>query len=124
MILLEVPERMRYLHIACWSLLGFALTLGGCARLQYRSISPSMRSFNEDPWVDDMYFGADAEFAVTDRRQERHLSYATLPARPDTLDAWNPPIAWDQIPSREETRIEHVETDAAPAFEDWGRLSL
>jgi len=124
---------MRHAQIAGWFVLGLALMLGGCVKLQYRSITPSMRSFSDDPWVDDMYFGADAEFAVLDRRQERYLASAALPSRHDTLDAWNPPIALDKITTPHEFRMESAETgeqveiDAAPAipaFEDWGRLGL
>ena len=118
---------MRHARIACWSLLGLALALGGCVKLHYRGLSPSARSFTDDASVDDMYFGADAEFAVTDRAQQRYLATASLPTRRDTLDAWNPPIALDQMTTPHEVRIEQAETDDAPAgpgFEDWGRLGL
>ena len=122
---------MRHVPVACGLLLAFALAFGGCGRLEYRSIIPSAQSFHEDPSIDDMYVGAQAEFVVTDRAQQRYMITAALPRHADTLDAWNPSIAWDQITTppiqtgQASTGAEpQAETDAAPVFEDWGTLGL
>jgi hypothetical protein len=107
---------MRQFRVFCALLLGTLLC--GCERLQYQSVSPSARSFHEDPGVDEMYFGADAQFAITDRRQQRYLVSTALPTQVNTLDAWNPVVAWDQMPTPAAPATEQASTDEPAPSDD------
>ena len=107
---------MRQFRVLCPLLVGALLC--GCDRLQYQSVSPSARSFHEDPGVDEMYFGADAQFAITDRRQQRYLLSSALPTQTNTHDAWNPTIALDPVPAPITPPIEQAATDDPAPLED------
>ena len=107
---------MRQFRVLCPLLLGVLLC--GCVKLQYQSFTPSARSFHEDPGVDEMYIGADAQFAITDRRQQRYLVSSALPTQTNTHDAWNPAFAFDDVPSPAAVQIEQAATDDPAPFDD------
>lgn len=47
-------------------LIPLILLVSGCESIQYRGASPNVRSFSEDPRLNQYYIGVDFEFAVVD----------------------------------------------------------
>jgi hypothetical protein len=110
---------MRHARLAgCLVLLAIALC--GCAKLEYFGISPSARTFHEDPGFEEFYIGADLEFFVTDPVQERRLAEASLDlaAGSDTADPANPPLPWEQFLAIDEAPVEQARTSAEPPSAD------
>lgn len=75
------------------ALAALGLVVAGCESLAFQKWSPSARAMRDDPSMGDVYWGANAEFAV---RDEQDLG---RPMRPeaqvggrDPLDVWNTPV--------------------------------
>ncbi len=59
------------------SLAALALWAGGCAGFQYRGLTPTVRTFADEPTIRDYYMGMDLRFAVLEPADERRLAEAT-----------------------------------------------
>jgi len=70
----------------------------GCESLAFQKWSPSARSMRDDPGVGDVYWGANAEFAV---RDEQDLGKPMRPVAQvggrDPLDVWNTPVPLEAV---------------------------
>ena len=53
------------------------LGAGGCAGYQLRGLSPSVRTFADEPTSKDYYVGMDLRFAVLEPADERRIAEAT-----------------------------------------------
>ncbi len=75
-------------------IIALALLLTGCA-LDYRGTSPTLRSFNEDPTVQQTYMGVDLEFAIVDPPKSdgdrQPVADPQAPQEPDRLPKPLPP---------------------------------
>ena len=69
--------------------------VGGCGKMQYQGTTVTGRTFHPDPGVEDVYVGADAEFAVTDPKEGRP-SEVPQPST-DTQDAQSSQRDWEQV---------------------------
>ena len=78
-----------------WLIVAIML-LSGCGQLEYRGAEPSVRTFSDDPSLNDLYIGADAKFDVIEDGKRRPTPSAS--ASRETYDIWNTPIDWS--PSR------------------------
>lgn len=47
-------------------ILPLILLIAGCESFQYRGVSPNVRSFSEDPKLNQYYIGLDFEFNLVD----------------------------------------------------------
>jgi hypothetical protein len=87
-------------RIVCWAgsfaiAAAVSAALGGCGQMDYQGTTATARTFHPDPGVEDVYVGADAEFAVTDPAEKRRLANQP-PAPADTFDAQKSQREFDQ----------------------------
>ncbi len=66
------------------------LLLAGCESFQYRGMSPNVRSFSEDPKLNQYYIGFDFEFNLvdpeeTDQPQEGLSASPQFPEDPNVV---------------------------------------
>ena len=74
---------------------------GGCDVLQYRGASPNVRSFSEDPRLNQYYIGFDLEFKFTDPSADANkpdAEQASEPKLPEDTEILPRPIPEPPIP--------------------------
>jgi hypothetical protein len=101
----KTEEKMRWLVglLVCWC--------GGCGSVQYQGWSPSFRWMRDDPGVEDVYVGADANFVIEDRTQR------TTVAQDRPLEAWNTPVAWQPLTPPVAAPVQEAAVSADPAVD-------
>lgn len=79
-------------------MLTFILLLAGCDSVQYRGMSPNVRTFADDPRPDQYYVGVDAEFSLADpvdpnqpKKKELELPPPYFPVDPSAIPRPIPP---------------------------------
>jgi hypothetical protein len=87
-------------RIVCWAgsfaiAAAVSAALGGCGQMDYQGTNATARTFHPDPGPEDVYVGADAEFAVTDPAEKRRLANQPT-AQSDTFDAQKSQREFDQ----------------------------
>ena len=95
-------------------LICLAACCGGCGSLQYQGVSPSFRFMRDDPGINDVYVGADANFVVEERPSS--ASPAIAQARP--LDPWNTPVAWQPLTTPVAEPVQEAGVNADPAIDN------
>jgi hypothetical protein len=78
-----------------------ATLLTGCNGMLYRGTSPNVRSFSEDPTVNQYYIGFDLEFALTDPDVDPDhptARQASLPQEPEDTAIVPKPLPEPNIP--------------------------
>jgi hypothetical protein len=96
-------------------LLPLAIVCVGCGSMEYRGVSPSVRSIQEEPSASQVYVGADANFAIIDPAEARRTS-RPAETRREPLDVWNAPIAWEPKGPSVSNPVESAGASAQPAF--------
>ena len=95
----------------CW-LVFLAVCCGGCgsSSLEYQGWSPSFRYTRDDPGLNDIYYGIDANFVVAEP-----LHRPPTVARAEPVDPWNSPVAYQPLTAPVLNPIQEagVSTDAA-----------
>lgn len=92
-----------------------AVCCGGCgSSLQYQGWTPSFRYMRDEPGLNDVYFGADANFVVEDRSVSRRP--AVTASRP--LDAWNTPVAWQPLTSPVVNPVQEAGLSREPVIDE------
>jgi hypothetical protein len=102
----KTEETMRWL-------VGLLVCCGGCGSVQYQGWSPSFRWTRDDPGLQDVYVGADANFVLEDRSSAPRPTIAQ--DRP--LDAWNTAVAWQPLTVPDASPVQEAGIDAAPALD-------
>ena len=122
-------RKIKINRIVCWAgsfaiAAAVSAALGGCGQMDYQGTNATARTFHPDPGVDDVYVGADAEFAVTDPAEKRRLANQPPATQSDTFDAQKSQREWDQTWEQATTAPSPVEQPAeaadAPAGENNG----
>ena len=86
---------------------------GGCGSIQYQGWSPSFRWMRDDPGVNDVYVGADANFVLHDSATAQR----TAAAEDRPLDAWNTPLAWQPLTTPVAAPVQEANVSAGPAID-------
>jgi hypothetical protein len=87
---------------------------GGCGSVQYEGWSPSFRWMRDDPGVEDVYVGADANFVIEDRTT---TAQRTSAAQNRPLDAWNTPVAWQPLTTPAAAPVQEAGLSPDPAID-------
>jgi hypothetical protein len=91
-----MEETMRWLV-----LMAAVCGCGGCGSLQYQGWSPSFRWMRDDPGLQDVYYGADLNFAVTEPTPYHSGNFAS---QASATDSWNTPVAFQPLTTPAEAR--------------------
>ena len=90
-----------------------AVCCGGCgSSLQYQGWSPSFRYTRDDPGLNDIYYGVDANFVVAEP-----LHRPTV-ARAEAVDPWNTPVAYQPLTAPVIQPIQEAGVSADPAVDN------
>jgi hypothetical protein len=93
-----------------------AAAVPGCGQMQYQDTTVTARTFHPDPGLEDVYVGADAEFAVTNPKEARPAE--SPEASNDVLDTQTSQRAWEQTWGQATTQPGRpAETAETPAGE-------
>jgi hypothetical protein len=70
----------------------------------------------DDPGLDDVYYGADMNFAVAEPAPYRSGSFAQAQAQ--VPDAWNSPVAFQPLTTHEARPVEQASVSPEPLIDD------
>jgi len=82
--------------------------------VEYQGWSPSFRYTRDEPGLNDIYYGIDANFVVAEPMPRR----TTTVAQTQTVDPWNTPVAYQPLTAPVLNPIQEAGVSAAPAVDN------
>jgi hypothetical protein len=92
-----------------------AVCCGGCgSSVEYQGWSPSFRYTRDDPGLNDIYYGIDANFVIAEPTPRRTNTVAQAQA----VDPWNTPVAYQPLTAPVLNPIQEAGVNADPAIDN------